>query len=463
LDNDPDYDFAKGNLLYQKMLTCDWGNLRNLIAEIQRDIAAGKKAIEPFCLPAVSNSLSEIKQCAEIYRAAEVPAPETKLWTGERYHNSKIRLGYVSGDLRSHAVARLMVEVFERHDKNRFELWAFDNGADDGSDTRQRINAVFDHVVNIRELGGSYAAKAINDQKIEVLVNLDGYSGRGRTDIFARRPAPIQVNYLGFSATMGADFMDYIVADRSIIPSGAESFYSEKVVYLPDCYQPSDSQRVIARQGPGRSDLGLPAHGFVFCCFNNSFKITPDIFDIWMRLLAQIADSVLWLPFDTELVMSNLRREAEARSISSERIIFSSRASRLDEYFARYRLADLFLDNFPFNAGATANDALWAGLPLLTCSGETYTARMAGSLLRTLDVPELIAHSLADYESLATRLATDRNYLASLREKLQQNAASGPLFDMKRFTLHLEAAYEAMWRQYQAGLAPKSFEIDRIQ
>ena len=462
LELDPDYKFAKGDLLYQKMLSCEWSNIAPLIAEIKSDLMADKEVVSPFCFQAVTNSLVESKRCAEIYCAAGFPAPAAKLWSGERYQNGKIRIGYVSGELRSHVVARLMIEMFELHDRGRFELFAFDNGMDDGSDTRQRINAAFDNIINVEKLDGRAAAAMIKDNKIEILVNLNGYYGQSRSDIFNFRPSPIQVNYLGFSGTMGADFIDYIVADRYVIPEGSEPFYTEKVVSLPDSFQPSDSKRINAEHTLSRSSQGLPERGFVFCSFNASFKITPDMFAVWMRLLERIDDSVLWLPFDNEAVVSNLRKQAAAHGIAPERLIFSRRVEQLADYFARYRLADIFLDTFPFNAGATANDALWAGLPLLTCSGDVYTSRIAGSLLQVLGLPELITNSVVDYEALALKLANDRALLASIREKLMRAKASGPPFDTARLTRQIEAAYVTMWQRYQAGLAPESFAVDRV-
>jgi predicted O-linked N-acetylglucosamine transferase (SPINDLY family) len=460
---DPDYEFAKGGLLYEKMLSADWRDFAPMVAEIRADIAAGKKAVEPFCYQAVTNSLADTKRCAEIYCRSKCPPQPTKVRSGERHQNGKIRVGYVSGELRGHVVARLLVELLERHDKSRFELFAFDNGDDDGSKTRGRIVGALDSVIDISTLDTPRAAAAIKDNQIDILVNLNGHYGRSRTDIFSWRAAPVQVNYLGFSGTMGADFMDYILADRYVIPEGSEAHYSEKVVSLPDSFQPSDSKRVIADELPSRSSLGLPERGLVFCCFNNTFKITPDIFDIWMRLLGQIDDGVLWLPFDNDQVVDHLRKEAAARGVAAERLVFSRRTEHLADYFARYRIADLFLDTFPFNAGATANDALWSGLPLLTCSGDTYPARLSGSLLQALGLPELITRSLSDYEALALKLARDRALLGSLRQKLAENRNSWPLFDMARLTRHVEAAYGAMWQRHQAGLPPESFAVERIE
>jgi protein O-GlcNAc transferase len=462
LEVKPDYEFGKGSLLYEKMLSADWRDFSSSVAEIRGDIAAGKQAIEPFCYQAVTNSLSESKRCAEIYCSANCPPRLTKVWSGERYQNGKIRIGYLSGELRGHVVARLIVELLELHDKSRFEIFAFDNGDDDGSDTRRRIVSAVDTVVDISKLDTRRAAAAIKDSRIEILVNLNGHYGRSRTDIFSCRVSPIQVNYLGFSGTMGADFIDYIMADRYVIPAGSEAHYSEKVVCLPDSFQPSDGKRVVSDDLPNRASLGLPERGLVFCCFNNTFKIAPDIFEIWMRLLSLIDDSVLWLPFDNDLVVANLHKEAAARGVAAERLVFSRRTEQLADYFARYRIADLFLDTFPFNAGATANDALWSGLPLLTCSGETYPARISGSLLQALGLPELITNSLADYEALALKLARDGALLLSLKEKLLENQKSQPLFDMVRLTRHIEAAYVAMWQRYQAGLLPESLAVDRI-
>ena len=456
---DPQYPFVKGMFLYQRMLSCDWRGIEDLIAEIDGDVASGKRSAEPFGYQAIAHSARDFKRCAEIFAADKFPRSQTPLWRGERYDNSKIRVGYLSGEFRDHVTSRLMTELFELHDKNRFELFAFDNGWDDGSELRGRINKAFNTIVDISRFDDLQVATVIKQKQIDILVNLNGYFGKHRTRVFSYKPSPIQVSYLGFSATMGTDYIDYIIADRYIIPPEYKTFYTESVVYLPDTFQVNDTKRQIAVRTPTRAELKLPDTGFVFCCFNNNFKITPEIFDVWMRLLNKVDDSVLWLLESNPAVSRNLREAAKCRNIAPERLVFSLFTKEYSDYLARYRVADLFLDTLPFNAGGTASDALWAGLPLLTCSGQTYTARMAGSLLNAIGLPELITTTLEAYEQMAIDLATHPEKLAAIKHKLAENRLTTPLFDTKLFTKHIEAAYAAMYERYQAGLPPDHIVI----
>jgi protein O-GlcNAc transferase len=461
LDFAPDHAFLKGMLLYTKMFCCDWDRFAFLADAVKRDIEAGQKAAEPFVYQAVSSSAENLQRCAEIFAAARYPRASTAMWSGERYDHGKIRIGYVSGEFRYQATSILIAELFERHDKNRFALYAFDNGWDDGSPLRARINGACDEIVDIAGLGDLAAAAAIKQRQIDILVDLNGYFGSERTGVFACKPAPVQVNYLGFPGTMGADYMDYIIADAAVIPPDQRGFYTEKIIYLPDFYQANDTKRRIAARAPGRQEYGLPDQAFVFCCFNNSYKITPEIFDVWMRLLGQVEGSVLWLLQHNEVTPRNLRREAEQRGIAPERLVFA-RGIPLDEHLARHRLADLFLDTLPYNAHTTANDALWAGLPLVTCAGSTFPGRVATSLLRAVGLPELIGDSLAEYEALALQLAQDRDRLAALKARLDRNRATCVLFDAPRFARHIEAAYAVMWERSRRGEPPESFAIDPI-
>ena len=450
---DSQSSFTKGHLAHQKMLLCDWTGLTDLITTIDDDVVQGRRSALPFGYQATAHSALNFKHCAEIYAADHFPA-QSQVWRGERYKNPNIRVGYLSGEFRNHVTSQLMIGVFELHDKNVFDVVAFDNGWDDGSELRGRINRAFDTIVDVRRMSDLQAATAIRDRQIDILVNLNGYFGEGRSRVFSHRPAPIQVSYLGFSATMGADYIDYILADKHIVPPGHEAFYTERIAYLPDTYQANDSKRLPASAAPTRADLNLPDSAFVFCCFSNSFKITPDIFDVWMRLLNKVDGSVLWLIERTQTEVQNLRQEATNRNVAPERLVFSPPANEYSDYLARYKVADLFLDTLPFNAGATASDALWAGLPLLTCSGETYTARMAGSLLHAIGVPELITTTLEGYEQTAVDLARHPDKLANIRRKLEANRLTAPLFDTKRLTRHIEAAYAAMYERHQAGLPP---------
>jgi protein O-GlcNAc transferase len=462
LELNPSYNFAKSFVLQQKLLCCNWQNLGFEIESINKDVRERKKSAEPFLYQAISNSAEDLKLCAEIYCAERFPRSPIQIWSGESYKNTKIRIGYLSGEFRNQAVSILMTELLELHNRNRFELYAFDNSLDDGSEIRKRIMRAFDFTIDITRLGNLQAATAINQNKIDILVNLNGYFGRERTAVFSHRPAPVQINYLGFSGTMGADYIDYILADTYIIPPEQQTFYTEKVVYLPDTFQVSDSKRTIADRTPTRSELMLPDTGFVFCCFNNSFKITPTIFDIWMRLLKKIEGSVLWLSEDSATASHNLSLEAARRGIAPERLVFSGKAVEYSDYLARYRIADLFLDTFPFNAGTIANDVLWAGTPLITCSGETYPARMAGSLLNAIGAPELITQSLDDYEALALKLARDPSYLSPIKAKLTLNRDAHPLFDTARRVRHIESVYTTMWERSQRGEPPMSFSVEAV-
>jgi predicted O-linked N-acetylglucosamine transferase (SPINDLY family) len=461
LELEPDYPFAKGKLLHAKMLACDWAGLRELSAVVATDVRNGKQAAEPFGYQAIAESSADLQTCARNYAAGFYPAGRTPMWAGEKYNHSKIRIGYVAGEFREQATAFLITELFELHDKNRFELYAFDNGWDDGSDIRQRINCAFDQIIPIANLPDEAAAGLIRQNEIDILVNLNGYFGQARQGVFSLRPSPVQVSFLGFPGTTGVEYIDYIIADRCVIPLDQQAYYDENVVYLPDAYQVNDSRRRIAAMAPTRSEAGLPENGFVFCCFNNNYKITPGIFNVWMRLLERIPDSVLWLYEDSAVAAKNLLNIAVASGISSERLIFA-RNAKLPEHLARHRLADLFLDTLPCNAHTTASDALWAGLPILTCRGSTFTGRVAASLLDAIGLPELITENLAQYEALAVELARAPSRLWAIRAKLKNNRDTHPLFDTRRFRGHIESAYITMWERYQRGEPPAGFEVTPI-
>ena len=453
LQINPQLAFLKGSLLHQKMLCCDWTGTDRLIAQIEHDIAAGQLSAEPFGWQGVATSPRSLQRCAELYSASRFPAHAGEPAPLRIGANGKIRIGYLSGEFRQQATSLLLVGVMEQHDRQRFEIHAIDNGWDDGSDTRRRIDASVQGVINIRELSDPRAAAAIRDSGIDVLVNLNGYFGEARTRVFARRPAPIQVNYLGFPGTLGATYMDYIIADRHVIPPAHRPFYTEKVVTLPHCYQANDRQKEISTRDFSRADCGLPAGGVVFCCFNNAYEITPEIFGCWMRILQRVEGSVLWLLEDAPAAVANLRREAVARGVDAGRLIFAGRMP-LPDHLARHRCADLFLDTLPYGAHTTASDALWAGLPVLTCLGETFAGRVSSSLLNSLHMPELVAMTLDDYQRLAVELALDQDKRAKIKQQLSDNRLTTPLFDTALFTRHLEAAFTAMVERHRAGLAP---------
>ena len=366
----PEPTFDLGMAAHQLMLLCDWTQLDGLIAEIDRRTAEGLKAAEPFGYQAMTSSESNLLTCArlyseQLYPAVPTPPPPRHIRTG------KIRLGYVCGEFKTHATSILLVNIWERHDRSKFELHAFDNGVDDGSTYRTRIVRAFDKIHSIRDLSDADAAALVRAEEIDILINLNGFYGAYRQGLFALKPAPVQVNYLGFPGTLGAPYMDYIIADRITIPESSQRFYTEKVVYLPNCYQPNDPLRRISDRVFTRADFGLPEHAMVYCCFNNCYKLTPAMFTIWMRILQAVDGSVLWLLVDEPQAERNLRREATNRGVDPSRLVFARRLP-LDEHLARHRLADLFLDTLPYNAHTTASDALWAGLPVLTVVGNTF-------------------------------------------------------------------------------------------
>jgi predicted O-linked N-acetylglucosamine transferase (SPINDLY family) len=351
-----------------------------------------------------------------------------------------------------------MAELFEQHDKSRFELTAFSFGPDKQDAMRGRVSAAFEKFIDVRSVSDVDVAMQARSLGLDIALDLKGFCQDSRTGIFALRAAPVQVNYLGYPGTMGAEYIDYLIADATLIPEEHQRHYSEKIVYLPHCYQANDTKRPISDKAVTRQGMGLPQAGFVFCCFNNNFKIVPGVFDCWMRILKQVEGSVLWLLEDNAKAADNLRREAEARGVNRARLVFARRLP-LPEHLARHRLADLFLDTLPCNAHTTASDALWAGLPVLTSIGETFAGRVAASLLSGVLLPELAARTLEDYERLAVDLATNPGRLAEVRHRLAGNRLTAPLFDIQLFTRHIEAAYVAMFERYRANLPPAHIHV----
>jgi predicted O-linked N-acetylglucosamine transferase (SPINDLY family) len=352
-------------------------------------------------------------------------------------------------------VALLSAGIFERHDRSKFEVAAFAFGPESNDEMRARLVKAFDRFVDVRQRTDAEVATLARDMGIDVAVNLNGITEHSRSGIFALRAAPIQVNFLGYPGTMGAGYMDYLIGDRTVIPRKYQDHYVEKIIYLPDSFIPFDSSYAIAEKTFMRPELGLPPEGFVFCCFNNGFKITPAIFDSWMRILTRAENSVLWLSPTNPTFATNLRKEAFRRGVEPRRLVFAARLASLPEHLARLRAADLFLDTFPYNAHASALDALWAGLPVLTCEGRSFASRVAASVLRTIDLPQLITGSLSQYEDTATSLAQDPVRLSRIREALAYNRASTALFDTSRYTKNLEATYERIHDRHHSGAAPE--------
>jgi protein O-GlcNAc transferase len=454
-----DLPSGKGVLLHAKMLMCDWQGVDALYQSICQDIAENKKSADPFGFQGICHDESLLQKCAEIFSNAKFPASPQFDFDHLKRDGGKIRVGYLCGEFREQATAILMTELWELHDKSRFEIIAFDNGWDDKSVRRKRIEAAFDEVIDISRMSDEQAATFIVDKRMDILVNLNGFFGKPRQGIFAKRPAPIQVNYLGFPGTIGSTYMDYLIADKVVIPEEGRQYYTEKIVHLPHCYQANDSKRQIDGRSYAKKEFGLPEEGFVFCCFNNSYKILPQVFDIWMRLLRALPTSVLWLIEDNPDATRHLKQEAQARGVDAARIIFAKRVP-LSEHLGRHQCADLFLDTLPYNAHTTASDALWAGLPVLTCTGTSFAGRVATSMLSALDLPELITATLAEYESLAHELATKPEKLKHIKAKLATNRMSAPLFNADLSARDLENAYSEMYKRFQEGLPPEHINLN---
>jgi predicted O-linked N-acetylglucosamine transferase (SPINDLY family) len=454
---DPTLKYVQGRRLHVKMTMCDWINLDAERAQLTARADAGGSAAEPFEFLCLSSSAEAQLRCARAFADDRFPVRTT--WRGDRSAHRKIRLGYVSGEFREQATAYLMAGVYECHDRERFEIHAIATGPNDLSPMRTRLERAFDRFHDVRDETDARIADLVRAEEIDILVNLNGYFGQERTAIFALKPAPIQVNYLGFPGTMGAPFMDYIVADEIVLPKDQQRHFAEKVAYLPYTYQPNDRKRAIAELAPSREECGLPETAVVFCCFNNTHKLTPEFFDVWMRLLDRTPGSVLWVLETTPTVSPNLRREATSRGVDPERIVFAP-VIKLADHLARVRLADLFLDTLPHNAHTTASDALWCGVPVVSCRGTTFAGRVAASLLSAIGLEDMVTHSLEAYEATALRLANDPEWRATVRKRLAANRETTPLFDTAGYTRTLEAAYLAMWEQHLKGEPPASFTVE---
>ena len=458
---EPDFPYARGDLLHSQPHCCNWNEYAQNVERIKRGVVAGRRAATPFAFLSASGSPSEQLQCAKIYCKDKYAASNCALWTGERYRHDRLRVAYISADFHNHATAYLTAELFELHDKSRFETHAISLGAHQRDEMRARLEKAFAHFVEVRNRSDRDVALLLRELEIDIAVDLQGHTQDSRPGILALRPAPVQVNYLGYPGTMGAEFIDYILADRFTVPEEQRSCYTEKVAYLPDMYQPNDSKRRIAEETPTRREAGLPETGFIFCAFVSTYKIVPAVFDAWMRLLAKVDGSVLWLLAGNADAVANLRRSAGMRGIDPDRLVFAPRI-KLEHHLSRHRLADLFLDTLPVNAHTTASDALWAGVPIVTCRGPSFAGRVAGSLLTSLGLTELITGDLAEYESLAFDLARDTGRLMALRETLAQNRRTHPLFNIDRLRRHIETAFEVMSERCQRGERPASFSVAAI-
>ena len=454
----PDLPFASALLQHARMLICDWEGFDAAVEPIVAAVRSGERIFNPFPFLAMTEDPSIHYECARTFVQKFIPAKEDLSAPPHRPASEKLRVGYFSCDFREHPVAMLLSELFESHDRSRFEVTAFSLGPDDSSAARERLTKAFDRFVDVRNTTDRDVALLARNHKIDIAIDLCGHTVGQRMGIFSHRAAPVQATWLGYAGTTGAGYFDYLIGDPTVIPPEHRPYFSEKIVYLPHCYLPNDSTRVIAAP-PSREQVGLPAQGFVFCSFNNSYKFTPEVFSSWMRILRRVEDSVLWLAQNEPAAAKSLLREAERRDIDPRRLIFAGRTAGLPQHLARLQLADLFLDTLPYNAHSTAIDALWAGLPVLTRLGGSFAGRVAASLLRAIELPELVTTSIQQYEELAVALATNPIQLAEMRERLARNRLAAPLFDSRAFVRDLEAAYLGMYERYSRKLAPEHIYV----
>lgn len=459
---DPGNRYALGAALMAHRSACDWERVEQLLPAIEKSVRAGDAVIPPFNLLGLPLSPAVQLQCAENFIRQRLPADARPFPTRQRAPSGRIRLAYVSGDFRQHPVAYLVTELLERHDRDRFEVVGISYGLDDGSEERRRLVAACDRFHDVQARDEREAAALINDLEIDIAIDLGGHTENSRPGVLRDRPAPVQVSYLGYTGTIGADFIDYVLADKVALPSELAPYFTEKIVHLPDCFLVNDSKKTISPVTPSRAEAGLPEQGFVFCCFNNSYKISAAIVSVWMRLLAGVEGSVLWLSRVNEHAADRLRTAAAAAGVDPARIVFAPRVASMADHLARQRLADLFVDTADYNAHTTASDALWAGLPVLTCAGAAFPGRVAASLLHAIGLSELMTTSIDDYEALALALARDPARLQSIRRQLETNRLTRPLFDTDRFRRHIEAAYATMLDISQQGEPPRSFSVDPI-
>jgi predicted O-linked N-acetylglucosamine transferase (SPINDLY family) len=453
----PDADFALGNLLNSMGRSANWSNWAQLQARALTAVSKGRRAVRPFALLSLTDSSELQLRAAQTYAGYAAPQVGPPLWHGERYAHKRLRVAYVSADFRDHVVSRLMAPVYEHHDASQFETFGMSIGPSDDSALVERMSRALGQVIDASQVSDAEAAQWLRKQEIDIVIDLTGYTLGARCGILARRPAPLQVNYLGFPATMGVPWIDYLLADDFVVPPAMRAHYAEKVVCLPHCFQANYQHRTRAA-AVSRRQAGLPEDAIVLCCFNQTQKINPTMLDVWARVLCAAPASILWLLAEEAPSEQRLREHLERRGVESRRLHFATRCD-YDQHLERLALADLFLDTLPFNAGASAADALWAGVPVLTCAGEALAARMAASLLRTLGLTELICTSLQDYETLAVALASDARRRSECRTRLLAARGQATLFDSQQHTRYLEAAYRHMSQLQLAGERPRHFSV----
>lgn len=447
-----DHPLLFGQWIWNLMMVCDWKELTSKVERLAKKIRDGKNASTTFSILACGLTPDLVKQ-STITFIKEKYWDRSHTYSFPKPHtHPKIRVGYFSSDFRSHAVSQLAVGVFESHDRNKFDIIGLNISSLPPDDMTTRVERAFGGLVQLGSLPVQEIVQKVRAINLDIAIDLNGHTKGSNTDIFAHRIAPIQINYLGYPGTSGAPYMDYILGDPIIIPPEHFDYYTEKVAHLPDTYLPNDSQKIISGNLPSREEVGLPRDAFVFCCFNNSYKFNEETFSAWMRILSRLDNSVLWLSEVNETAKGHLKSRSMESGINPDRILFASRTPNLEDHLSRLRLADLFLDTTRYNAHTTASDALWSGLPVLTCLGDSFPGRVAASLLHAIGLPQLVAKTLADYEAMAIYLATHPDDLQKLRATLAQNKTTHPLFDTKLFTRNLEAILTKMWGRYLGGL-----------
>ena len=445
----PDYAGTQAQKLHLQAHICDWDEAKDDLTFLA-DLGIRKEDVPPFTLLALEDDPSRHRLRSENHANKKFSQNATINFVAPNQKSKRLRIGYFSADFHNHATMYLMAQVFTKHDKSNFEVLAFSYGINTQDEMRQRLVNDVDTFHDVSDMSDLEIIDLARKERLDIAVDLKGYTEGNRLALFAYGLAPVQISYLGYPGTLGTKFIDYIIADPIVIPEDKRPYYSEKIIYLPNAYQPTDNTRKISDKAITRAEMGLPDNGFVFCCFNNNYKISPKEFDIWMRLLGKVDDSVLWLFKSNRWAEQNLKREAERRGIVAERLIFAEKLPQA-KHLARLKLADLFLDTFNYNAHTTASDALWADLPIVTKLGEGFAARVAGSLLSALDLPELTTNNETEYEKLALELATNREKLASIKQKLAINRSSKPLFNTELFTKHLEDGYQRAYQRYFEG------------
>jgi predicted O-linked N-acetylglucosamine transferase (SPINDLY family) len=452
-------NYLLSSIIYTKHRICEWNSFDKDLLDLENLILNEKKKINPFLTLSFYESPQLQKTSAEIFVKEEYDVQNKHNYKFHKHAKKKIRIAYYSADFRNHPMSYLLANLYELHDKNKFEIIGISFGPDKDDKMRKRVSMAFDEFYDVRLKTDDEIVNFSRELKIDIAIDLMCFTKYHKFGIFVKRCAPIQVNYLGYPGTSGTNYLDYIIVDKIIIPKESQKYYSEKIVYLPNTYQANDSTKKISDKIFTREELGLPMDGFVFCCFNNNYKITPQVFDVWMRLLARVENSVLWILSENINISENLKKEATIRGIDFNRIVFAERI-KMNEHLARQKVADLFIDTFPYTGHTTVSDALWVGLPVLTRIGKSFASRVSASLLNAIGLSTLVTSSEKEYEDLAIELATNPAKLKEIKNKLKNNRNTKALFNTPVFTRNIEKAYSLMYERYLINLPLDNIEIN---